>query len=179
MAQSIPVGGTLRKQPAEILTIAFAYTGKLPTGATLATGQVLVSDTHRPLLATIASSVIAAGATTLLLQAHPGVGARLLIQPGQSTQEIVRVLTVTGGGPYTATITPALAYGHASGSPMQYELGVAESLVQSITANIAGEEARLILRNGVHGHTYRVTVLATLSTGDVLEDECFVEVYDR
>jgi hypothetical protein len=168
------------KQPSETYTLAFAYQGKLPAGASLSSGEVFASQQSAPQQTTLSASA-AAGAMSVSMAGDVGKGARLTLAPGSAHAEVVKVSAVTGSGPYTATIVPSLMFAHASGEPVTYEPSVSSDLLGSSVATIDAttQQARVVLQRGVHRQRYRVSMLVTLTNGDRLEDEVTVHVLDR
>jgi hypothetical protein len=160
------------KQPSEVFTAAFDFAAPLAiSSANLASGVLLASDkTVTPIATTLAAGP-SADDSTISLTAHPGIGARLTINAAGGTAEMVKVSNVSGSGPYTCTINPALAYDHATGEPVSVEPGVSPMLLVSTTATIVGTRAVYRIRRGVHLHNYRVSVIVTLDSADVDEFE--------
>jgi hypothetical protein len=71
---------------------------------------------------------------------------------------------------------PHIEFGHANGESLNYEPGVSSRLLVSTTATIAGTVAKLRLRRGAAGQTYRVSCLGVCDNGEEIEDEVDVEV---
>jgi hypothetical protein len=106
----------------------------------------------------------------------------LTLDGGLATEEIVKVQAISGSGPYTCTVTPALAFAHPDEAAVEYEPGVSTSLLGSTTATIdsATEQARILVQGGAHGQLYRVSMLVTTATPtQVLEDDFILRVVDR
>lgn len=95
-----------KKQPAEMYPIGIDFTGKLPSGATLASATV-------------------------------------------------SALSMSDGSNQTGTV------------------------LQSSTATIVGTQALIRVLGGTHGIQYQITFRATLSTGDVLEEEVYMYVEEQ
>lgn len=55
---------------------------------------------------------------------------------------------------------------------------VAATLLTSTTATTTSTTAKAVLQNGTNGERYKITMLATLSDGQVLEDDVFLLIKD-
>jgi hypothetical protein len=162
---------TLAKQPAETWDVAvdFAeYTNFYAT--TLSSAIAFVARTTS--VNTTLASQANAGATSVSLSAHPGTGALLTLNPAgvppNSTREKVWVSSVSGSGPFTASVSP-LQFGHSNGEDVSYLPGVTARVLVSGTATIDGTEAIFRLRRGAAARTYHAIALGTLADGQVVQ----------
>jgi len=161
----------LVKQPAEKFTVAIEFSGKLPSGATIASGSVVAAAMSEPASSTTLAAAAAADATTLLLTANVLGGARLTVNPNGANQEVVHVLSISGAGPYTATLLGPLMKAHTTGEAVSYQPGASADVLTSTTATISGTQARATVKKGIHGQHYQLTFFVVLSNGDNLEED--------
>ena len=180
--ESPAVADTMEKNPQEIVDATFDMSENVPQGAAVATANVYASrkanaNPSIPDLTTSLSSGASADATSVSLGANPGVGAYLLINPSGTNEELVLVIAVSGTGPFTATVDPALANPHISGEQVTYEPGQSSLVLASTTAslpsaNVLGFRAQ----RGVSGRTYRFFFLGNLDTGAKLRGELLLSI---
>lgn len=118
-----------------------------------------------------------AGATTLNLNANPGVGALLSVNPSTATAEKVLVSAVVGSAPWGCTVSP-LQFAHVNAEPVTIQPGVSARLLVSTTASIAGLTAVFRLRRGASEQDYRMVVVATLGDGQIVQKSLRILVED-
>lgn len=170
---------TLPKNPVEELDVSYAMTLNVPPGANLLSGIVHLSRKATGSvtdLSTTLSSGASVNATTISLAADPQVGAYLKINIGAANEEIVLATGVSGGGPYTVTITPPLSNLHNSAEVVTYEPGASAQMLQSTTATVAAGKLLFRVKRGVFGRIYRGILIGTLDIGIVLRGELNVAV---
>ena len=135
---------TIAKQPADIVDVAMsfaAWTSKYNT----AVASALAFASRARTSSTTVNGTNTAGATTLNLNAHPGVGALLTVNPGQATQEKLLVSAVSGVGPYACTVSP-LQFAHDSPQVVDYYPGVSARVLVSTAGTVNGDDAIFRLR---------------------------------
>jgi hypothetical protein len=156
----------------------------LSVGATLDTVQMTASRAAPmlgafPLQQTTLAGAVSIGDGTIQLHANPGVGALLIIRPGQGDEERVKVTAISGTeDPFTATITPVAWAGHSNSDPVSYEPGVNARLFADDTPTPSGTSVTPMIRLGSQGQTYRISALATANDNQVVEDEFTLVVSD-
>lgn len=170
MAQTVESGGFLVMEPSEDWDVVFSYAGKLPTGATIASAQIFASEIIVPLESTTLAGAAALDATSLSLTANVGSGAKLLLEPDTALAEAVKVTTVTGTGPYTATIVPSLRRAHALNAVVKYEPGLSAIIVESANPAPVGEMVTVHVQRLVDNERYRLSCRITTNGGRHLED---------
>lgn len=171
------MGHAITKQPSEQFPIAIEFSGNLPSGAALATGTVLAAELKAAALTTLSAGT-AVGAMTVTLPIDPKAGAILILDAMTGTREEVQVQSVSGAGPYTATLTAPLQLAHAGGGAVQYFPGTS-AVLQTAVATIAGTQASARVKGGQHGMDYRVTFLVALDSGDQLEEDVTLSVRNQ
>jgi hypothetical protein len=160
------------KQPYEIVDIAADFEKLLEephhSAATLSTAVAYVSSalplTPNAQLAAAATP----GNTTITLNAHPGIGAMLILTPagtGNNPPERVYTTNVTGAGPtYTVTILPDLEFTHSNGADVQVYQGFNTTfLTQTASTSIVGKAVFHRAQRGQAGKSLKVVWLATTS----------------
>jgi hypothetical protein len=153
----------------------------IAAGDSLSTVQMTASRTAPfPLQPTTLGAAVSAGATTLVLNANPGVGALLLIEPSTGAQERLKVVGISGTGPtWTATVRPVLWANHANAAPVSYEPGMNARLFVDDTPTPVGTVVTPMIRKGAHGQHYVISYLGTCTSGQEVEDEFVLEVLDK
>lgn len=170
MAQTVQSGGFLVMEPSEDWDVVFTYVGKLPTGATIANAQIFASEIVHPLESTTLAGPAAVDATSLSLTANVGPGAKLILDPDMTLTEVVKVTTISGTGPYTATIIPSLRRAHALNAVVQYEPGLSGIIIESATPTPVGETVTVHVQRLVDNERYRLSCRITTNGGRHLED---------
>jgi hypothetical protein len=150
---------------------------RLSTGATLVSATGFASRKTTPLATSLAANA-SVDATTLSLNANPGIGAFITVNNGGSTEEDFKVSNVTGSSPWVCTITPAAMYAHSISESVDYEPGVSARLLVTTSVAIDGgsREAYPLVRRGAEGKTYRITVIVDADNGERVEGEVDVLV---
>jgi hypothetical protein len=157
---------TVTKQPSETRKIAVdfsPYTDKYNTTLLSAIAFIARQVT---IGTTVASPGASAGATSLPLTVHPGVGALLTVNPDGPNREKLLVSAVSGTGPYTCTVSP-LQFAHSGEEPTNYYPGVSPRVLVSTSADVTTPEAVFTARRGQAAQTYHAVVLGTLADGQV------------
>jgi hypothetical protein len=150
------------------------------TGAVLETVQMCASLTDPyPLQPTTLNQPVVIGAGTVSLNANPGEGALLIIEPGTGNEEKLKVISITGSAPWVCTIKPTAWADHASSAPVSYEPGRNTRLFVDSTPTPSGTLVVPFLQKGVHNMNYRVSYLAHSNDNQDVEDEFRLEVRDR
>lgn len=164
------------KQPTEMRDLAGDFTLRLaeahqnPGTTTISSAVAYVNDHLTSTTTTLAAQATAED-TTISLVAHPGIGAMLILTPagsGANPPERVYVSNVSGGGPYTVTITPPVEFTHTNGADVTVFGGVSVNFLVSASSTISGLEAINRAKGGQHGKQFKVTWVATTSQGEVL-----------
>jgi hypothetical protein len=168
---------SLGKQPSESFLYSVLAQQYLPVGRTIASVELFASRKDTLLSASV-TSIAAADATTLLMSASPGRGARMTVNAAGGTAEVVKANAVTGTGPYSVTVVPALMFAHSPGEPVDYEPGFSLGVLVSTAPTVGTQIIYPHVTRGVHGHTYRISMLMTLDNGDVIEAENELVVAD-
>ena len=168
---------SIGKQPAETYFYRILAAQYLPVGQTIASVELFVSRRNSSIDATV-TSIANANATTLLISADPKKGSRILINALGPTAELVKVRNVTGTGPYTLTVVPALTFAHAINETVSCEPGFSDSVMLSTAPTVDPDIIDPHVTRGVEGHTSRVSALITLGNGDVIEAEHDLVVQD-
>lgn len=166
----------IRKQVGEKFVFGNDFEPKLPTNAALVSG-VLLATRLGITDSTTLSALVSAGATSLQLAANVKNGAALVVNPGQATEEILLVKSVSGAGPYVATLASAVQQDHANGESVKYEQGASDLVLATTVATVAGT---VLGANVVGGlvYKYRVTFLATITNNQVIRDDVTLIVND-
>jgi hypothetical protein len=116
--------------------------------------------------------------SNVLLVAHPGIGAKLILNPAGPNPEHVYVSNVTGTGPYTATVNPTLEFTHSSGVDVTVFQGVGVNFLTSTTSTIQALAVINRARHGAVGKTFKILWLATTSQGELLQLSGLVSVQE-
>jgi hypothetical protein len=158
---------TVTKQPSETRKIAVdfsPYTDKYNT--TLVSAIAFIA--RQTSVGTTLAAGASAGAVSLSLTVHPGVGALLTVNPAGPNQEKLLVSAVSGSapGPYTCTVSP-LQFAHSNGEATNYYPGVSPRVLVSTSADVTTPEAVFTARRGQAAQTYHAVVLGTLADGQV------------
>jgi hypothetical protein len=108
------------------------------------------------------------GTSTITLNAHPGIGAMLILTPagtGNNPPELVYVTNVTGSGPtYTVTVTPDLEFQHSNGADVEVHLGYNTTfLTQTSATSIVGKAVIHRAQRGQAGKVLKSVWVATTS----------------
>lgn len=165
------------KGPREIRHIRFHLAPLLSTGAALSTVQGFAS--RQVTLSTTLAAGVTPADTTVLLDADPGVGATLTVDPGSvSAEEIFKVTAVTpSGGDFLCDISPMSAeQSHALGAAVDYQPGVTSSFLLDETPAPTDDTVDFAVQQGAHAQVYTLSVLGTADNGEVVEDETDIEV---
>jgi hypothetical protein len=175
------VGSNTRiKQPVETVdlrgNIAPLLTEPHQDGVTLSSAVAFASQ--QGAASTTLSSAAAAEIDTILLTAHPGIGALLTLNANQPNQEKVHVSGVSGGGPYSVVINPPLEFDHANAEPVSFEMGVSTNFLVSTVSTIQDLEVLNRARRGAAGKVFRVVWLATASNSERLQQSGLVSVQE-
>lgn len=171
------MANTLTKQPHEQYPIGVDYTGKMPGSATLASAIVHARRSTANADTTL-SGALAIGAASLTLPVDPLKGARLIVNPSTTTEEVVCVTSITGVGPYTCNLLKAIQKAHASGETTKVYEGASDQVLTSTTATINGSKAVTSVKAGINAQVYQVSFYGTLSDGSVLEDDVAMTIAD-
>lgn len=161
------------KQPSETRDHPFDFAQNLGS-ATLV--SVVGYASHVATLSTTLNLAASAEAATLELVAHPGIGARLVVNPSGPNEEVLYVSAVSGVGPYVATIHPTTEFAHSGGETVSYDMGESTRILVSTTPTPSGSEAVFRSRRGDSGERYRLSAVAPLSSGEILQHTGFLDV---
>ena len=175
-------GMTVSKNPQEVVDVSYSFATHLPAGASISSGVVYASRVGTLALPDEASTLAAnaAGdATTVDLSLNPGIGAFFRINPGQPTGEQMLVTNVSGSGPFTATINPALTLAHLATEPCTFEPGVGVQVLEGPVQVVDGDKFWFRTKRGVSNRLYHLWLLATLNTGLVLRGELTLQLTEE
>lgn len=169
-----------KKGPREVRLQPFELSPLISEGADLSSVQGFTS--REVTLSAQLTAAVNPEDTSILLNANPGVGAQLVIEPGSLTaEETFKVLSVAGASsPFTVGIIPSAEQGHSPGATVDYEPGVnANVLVDDTPAVTPGITlVNFLVKEGADGNTYRLNVLGTCDNGEVVEDEVEIDVVE-
>jgi hypothetical protein len=165
---------TITKQPGEDVDVAVSFAAETTKYSTTLSSAVAFMSRART-SATTVNGTNNAGATTLNLNANPGVGALVTVNVGQSTEEKLLVSAVSGSAPWQCTVSP-LQFTHANAENVDYFPGVSARLLVSTNATIVGSEAIFRLRRAAAGQSYRFVVIATLGDGQLYQKSITLNV---
>ena len=159
------------KTPSEHRILPFRFAAVIPVGASLQSAVGYASRKVSGFTSTLAAAMNIEDAT-LGLNANPGVGSLLTVNPGGASEEKFKVSQVTGASaPFTCTLSHTAEFSHSSGENVNYEPGMSGRILVSTTATIVGSDALLNSQNGADGQTYRASALGTLDDGEIVELE--------
>ena len=156
---------TIHKQPADTVDVAIDFADWTTKYSTTVLSAVSFVSRARTMSTTV-NGTNNAGATTLNLNAHPGVGALLTVNVGQATQEKLIVSGVSGSGPYVCTVSP-LQFQHTNAQAVDYFPGMNTRVLVSTTPSTSSVTIRL--QKAAAGQSYRMVPLATLADGQVAQ----------
>jgi hypothetical protein len=159
------------KQPYEIVDIAADYEKLMEephhSAASLSSAVAYVSSTTPLTPNPQLTAPAPAGSTTITLNAHPGIGAMMILTPagtGNFPSERVYATNVTGAGPYTVTVLPDLEFTHSTGADVQVYPGFNTTfLTQTAHTSILGKSVIHRAQRGQAGKVIKVVWLATTS----------------
>jgi hypothetical protein len=164
------------KTPAEVRKLPFLLAALIPGGATLLTASGYASRKVSGISTTL-QAPSSVEASTLALNADPGGGAKLVVNPAGATEETFKVNSVTGSSPpFLCALSHTAEQAHSAGEPVNYEPGVSSRFLTSTAAAISGSVATLTCQNGADGQIYTVSVLGVLDNGETIELEVEVLV---
>jgi hypothetical protein len=156
------------KAPSEKRPIAFHLGPQIPAGASITSVQAYVSRKAAGFTTTLTAPA-SAESSTLTLAADPGKGALLIVNPGSPTAE--ETFKVTSMAGLVATLSHSTEQAFSGGATVNYEPGwTTRLLVTDVPANV-GTDVTLWSQFGADGQTYRISVLAILNNGTVVEEE--------
>jgi hypothetical protein len=160
------------KQPYEIVDIAADFEKLMEephhSAANVSSAVAYVSAATPQIPNAQLAAQATPGSTTITLNAHPGIGAMLILTPagtGNNPPERVYVTNVSGAGPtYTITVLPDLEFPHSNGADVQVYLGFNTTfLTQTPATSILGKAVIHRAQRGQAGKTLKLIWLATTS----------------
>lgn len=159
----------VKKQIGEQFVLGNDFTPKLPENAAVLSGRLLATRRGKTQTTSLTASA-SPGATTLSLLANVKGGAALWLNVGQADEEPVLVLSVSGTGPYLATLASPLQLAHAANEQVKYDEGASDVVLASTTATVSGA---VLGANIIGGLIYEYTIifLATLTGGQIVRDD--------
>jgi hypothetical protein len=165
------------KAPSELRPITFHLAPQIPAGASIVgTVQAFASRIVAGFSTTLAVDA-AAGATTVTLGVDVKAGAVVTINPGSPTaEEKVKVVSTSG---VVATLSHPLGVLHTSGTTVTYEPGWNARLLVDDTPPNVGSDVTVWTHNGADGQSYRVQVVAPLTTGLTAEEQRILVVTEH
>jgi hypothetical protein len=98
---------------------------------------------------------------------------------GNNPPERVYVTNVTGGGPYTVTITPDLEFQHSNGADVTIYQGYSGAFVTSPNSTFQGLFAINRARGGQAGKVLKLVWVATTSQGEVQQVSGLVSIEEE
>lgn len=164
------------KQPYEIVDIAADFEKLMEEAhhstATINSAVAYISSSLPVAVPSQLTVLAPAGATTITMNSHPGIGAMLILTPagtGNFPPERVFVTNVTGAGPYTVTVTPDLEFQHSNGADVQVYLGFNTTfLTQTAATSILGKSVIHRAQRGQAGKVLKSVWIATTSQAELL-----------
>ena len=167
----------LEKTAMERRIFAWNMAAKVSPGATGTAVQLFISRASPPLglfplQATTLFAAVTAGATTIQLTDDPRAGALLILEPGTSLEETVKVSAVSGASaPFTATIHPEAFYSHLISTAVSYEFGESARMLINAAPTPSGSTFQCEIENGCYLQAYRCSAHLTCNDGQRPEEE--------
>lgn len=162
------------KHIGEKFDFAVDFSPKLPVNTTIVSGILLACQKETIQVTTLAAGC-SAGAATVSVSVNVKAGAVLTLNEGGVVEEVVLVSSVSGAGPYIATLASAVQVDHPSGEAMEYDPGATDLLLASSTPAISGSLMKANVIGGLVGK-YMIIFLATTNTGKIIREDVLVYV---
>ena len=166
----------IRKKIGEHFTVALDFTPKLPSNVTVVSGLVLATRRGK-MESALLTAPVSPGAMTVTLDMNVQAGAALIINIGLTDEEPLLVRSISGTGPYTATLMSAAQLAHAANATVRYEQGATDLILATETATASHPVLGANLIGGLV-YQYTLAFFATLSSGQVIRDDVSLVIQD-